>query len=167
MLSPGTRRCYDAAVKGRRHRIDVTIDEAVAGRVSRRWLGDIARRVLEAEAVPLAELGIFVTDEGTVRRLNRDYAGEDTATDVLSFSLQEGEGFVQPSGAVLPLGEVVISYPTAARQAAEQGRPTEAEVAHLLIHGLLHLLGYDHARPEEERTMRAKEAALLASAQRA
>jgi len=117
--------------------------------------------VLEAEGLPAAELGIVISDDGTVRCLNRDYAGQDEVTDVLSFSLREGEAFVSPPDDLLRLGEVVIAYPTARRQAAEQGRSAEMEVAHLLIHGILHLLGYDHAQPEEEQRMRAKEEALL------
>lgn len=61
-----------------------------------------------------------------------------------------------PDG-LLHLGEVIISYPTAERQARERGHPVQREVAHLLIHGVLHLLGYDHALPEEERLMQARE----------
>src|SRR5712692_7892482 len=122
----------------------------------------MAQSVLEAEAVPPVELGMLVTDDARLRELNREYAGEDEATDVLSFSLIEGEEFAMPDG-VLRLGEVIISYPTAERQAREAGRVTEAEVAHLLIHGILHLLGYDHAEPEEGRRMRAREQELLAT----
>jgi probable rRNA maturation factor len=119
--------------------------------------------VLAAEGVALVELGIVVTDEATLRRLNREYAGEDEATDVLSFSLTEGEPFVAPADGVLRLGEVIVAYPVAVRQAAQQGHSVEREVAHLLAHGILHLLGYDHAEPEEERVMRAKEESLLAA----
>ncbi len=148
----------------RKYRISLRIDARFASSVSGPWLKGVARRVLEVEGVAAAELGVVVTDDATVQRLNRDYAGEDAPTDVLSFPLTEGEPFVSPPDGVLRLGEVVISYPTAERQAAEAGRATEAEVAHLLIHGVLHLLGYDHAEPEEERRMRAREEALLAAA---
>ena len=146
----------------RRHVILVSIEEAYASAIDTTWVEGIARRVLEAEGVAAAELGVVVSDDETVRVLNRQYAGEDEATDVLSFSLREGEEFAVPPGAALPLGEVIIAYPTAVRQAREQGRSTEAEVAHLLVHGVLHLLGYDHAEPEEERRMRAREGELLA-----
>ena len=144
----------------RRHHIDVSIDAAFAGLISERWLKEIARRALDAEGLPNAGLGIVITNDETMRRLNRDYGGEDAVTDVLSFSLNEGAPFVSPPDGILRLGEVIIAYPTAVRQAAEQGRPTEAEVRHLLIHGTLHLLGYDHAQPEEERRMRGREAEL-------
>jgi probable rRNA maturation factor len=75
--------------------------------------------------------------------------------------MREGEEFVSPEE-VVRLGEVIISLDTAKRQAAEAGRALEAEVAHLLVHGILHLLGYDHAEPEEERAMQARERELLA-----
>jgi probable rRNA maturation factor len=122
----------------------------------------IAAGVLAAESVPAAELGVVVTDDEAVRRLNAEYAGEDEATDVLAFSLREGEEFVSPDG-VMRLGEVIISYPTASRQAAEARRLVEEEIAHLLVHGILHLLGYDHAEPEEERVMLARTEELLAA----
>jgi probable rRNA maturation factor len=122
----------------------------------------IAASVLAVESVPAAEIGVLVTDDEDVRRLNREYAGEDEATDVLAFSLREGEEFVSPDG-VVRLGEVIISYPTASRQAAAAGRLVDEEMARLLLHGILHLLGYDHAEPEEERLMRGREAELLAS----
>ncbi len=141
----------------------VTVDERFANEVDPEWIGRIAGRALEGESAPAAELGVLVTGDETVRRLNRDYAGEDEPTDVLSFSLQEGEEFAAPDS-VLRLGEVIISYPTAQRQAQEAGRPVRDELAHLLVHGILHLLGYDHAQPEEERRMRARERELLEQA---
>lgn len=120
----------------------------------------IAAGVLAAENVPEAELGVLVTDDEAVRRLNAEYAGEDETTDVLAFSLREGEEFVSPDG-VMRLGEIIISYPTASRQAAEAGRLVDEEMAHLLVHGILHLLGYNHAEAEEERVMRARTEELL------
>jgi probable rRNA maturation factor len=146
-----------------RYRIDVRIDDPSARSLSKRWLRDIARQVLTAETTSPAELGIAIVDEETIRRLNRDYSGEDAATDVLSFSLTEGEAFPSSFEGVLSLGEVVIAYPVALRQAAEEGRPLEQELAHLLIHGMLHLLGYDHVEAAEEMQMRAKEEALTAA----
>lgn len=143
------------------HSVLVSIDQPYASLVAADWLGAMARTVLAAEGLPAAELGVLVTDDETVRVLNHRYAGEDEPTDVLSFSLREGEEFAAPPDGVIRLGEVVISYPTAERQARQAGRPTEAEVAHLLVHGVLHLLGYDHAQPEEERRMRAREKELL------
>lgn len=120
----------------------------------------LGERVLAAESIAGAELGILITDDEQIRGLNRQYAGEDKATDVLSFSLREGEEFVSPDD-VTRLGEVIISYPTAVRQAKEAGHSVADEVSHLLVHGILHLLGYDHAEPDDERKMRAREDELL------
>ena len=151
------------------HVILVSIADPFAASLSAERLAAIARRVLEAEDAPPVELSIAITDDETVRSLNREYAGEDAVTDVLSFSQREGEEFVTPPGEVPLLGEVIIAYPQALRQAqgrlprqaAERGRSANHEVAHLLIHGILHLLGYDHAQSEEARRMRAREEELL------
>lgn len=142
------------------HSILVTVEPAFSRSCRSDRLKAIARRVLEAERLPDAELGILVTGDETVRGLNRRYAGHDETTDVLSFSLQEGEEFASPDG-LLRLGEVIISFPTAQRQAELAGRLLGDEMAHLLVHGILHLLGYDHAQPEDERHMRRREAELL------
>lgn len=146
------------------YRIDVQINIPVARAVTRRWLRELAAGVLAAEGVAApAELSIAVSDDETLRRLNARYAGLDEATDVLSFSQEEGaEPFVTPPGMVRRLGDVVISYPTAQRQAQEQGHSLRQEMAHLLVHGILHLLGYNHAQPDQERAMRAREETLLA-----
>jgi len=143
------------------HVILVSIAETFVAVVRDERLAAVALRVLEAEGAEACELSIAVTDDETVRALNREYAGEDAVTDVLSFSQREGEEFVAPPEGVPPLGEVVIAYPQAARQAADRGHGAEGEVTRLLVHGVLHLLGYDHAEPEEERRMKAREEALV------
>ena len=148
-------------MSGSQHHILITIDEAYGDYVAPADLERTARAALDAEKVPPAELGILITSDAIIHDLNRRYADEDKPTDVLSFSLREGEEFVSPDDTVR-LGEVIISLDTARRQAEEASRPIEAEVAHLLVHGILHLLGYDHAEAEEERAMREREEAILA-----
>ena len=143
------------------HVVPIAIAQPFVKSVSDEWLSAIALRVLEEEDAPACELSVTVTDDETVRGLNREYAGEDEVTDVLSFSQQEGEEIVGPPGGVPALGEVMIAYPQAVRQADEVGRSVEEEVARLLIHGTLHLLGYDHAEPGEERRMKGREEELL------
>ncbi len=143
------------------HVIPIAIAQPFIKAVSDERLAAIALRVLEAEDVPPCELSVTVTDDETVRGLNREYAGEDAVTDVLSFSQREGEALVGAPGSVPPLGEVVIAYPQATRQAEERSRSVEEEIERLLVHGTLHLLGYDHAEAEEERRMRAREGELL------
>lgn len=143
-----------------KHDVLLAVDPRLESKVDRDPLRALAERVLLAESVPTSELGIVVTDDEQMRKLNSRYAGEAKATDVLSFSLREGEEFVSPDGTER-LGEVIISLETAERQAAEAGHAVADEMAHLLVHGILHLLGYDHLEPEDERAMRAREDALL------
>ena len=123
-----------------------------------------AEAMLEALGIPDAELSILLCDDPTIRRLNRRYRQKNTATDVLAFPLTEG-----PAPAPQPglLGDVVISVPTATRQAEERDRPIIQEVTFLLAHGLLHLLGYDHATRREEREMSARTEKLLAAVEAA
>jgi len=144
-------------------KIGVFIDREFQELVDRQWVRKIVRRVLQAEKVPSPyEVSLVITDSGTVRRLNRDYRGVDQPTDVLAFSMHQQEAdFILPPDNVLRLGEVVISYPRAAEQAREQGHSTARELALLVIHGMLHLLGYDHDKPEEGKKMRAREKELL------
>jgi probable rRNA maturation factor len=145
-------------------RIEVQVARPFRSALRAAWLRRIARHVLAAEGAGSAELGVVITDEATVRKLNRRYLGVDEPTDVLSFGLgEEGDvPFALPPGEVPSLGEVIISYPTAVRQAEEEGHSVEAEVAHLLVHGILHLLGYDHVEAEDERVMRRREQEILA-----
>lgn len=111
---------------------------------------------------PAAEVSIVFVDDEYIQRLNREYRGVDAPTDVLSFALNEGEPMPEDEGEQL-LGDVVISLPTAERQAVEYGHSLEREVAFLTVHGVLHLLGYDHQTEEERRLMREKEEAVLRS----
>lgn len=103
------------------------------------------------------ELTIRIVDEEESRALNRDYRGRDRPTNVLSFPLDA------PPGVPLRiLGDLVICAPVVAREAREQGKPEEAHWAHLVVHGVLHLRGHDHQRPEEARRMEAEEVRILA-----
>ncbi|MCH7954032.1 MAG: rRNA maturation RNase YbeY [Chloroflexi bacterium] len=124
----------------------------------------MARITLEHEKVGDCQLSVAVTTDAEIHALNRRYAAEDKPTDVLAFSQEEGEEFVSAPGELRHLGDVVISLETAERQASEAGHDLDAEMAHLLAHGVLHLLGYDHAAPDEEREMRQRERAVLAKA---
>lgn len=112
----------------------------------------VCRDVLRAVNEGASELSVALVHDDEMHRLNRDYRGKDRTTDVLAFALREGEGTaVQEPGL---LGDVVVSVPTAARQATERGHALDREIAELLVHGILHLLGYDHERsPAEARRM--------------
>jgi probable rRNA maturation factor len=120
-----------------------------------RELGRQVRRAMRAAGLD-GEVALSLTDDRELRALNRAYAGEDHATDVLSFSQREGEVGVASAA----VGDVVISVETAARQALAGGRTLTAELIHLAVHGLAHLQGYDHATKAEERVMFGYEARL-------
>ena len=146
--------------------IEISVEEKFRGRVDQGWVERIVQTVLKAEGVAHPyEVSMVFTDSETVQQLNRDYRGMDEPTDVLAFyMLPQGEGddsFALPPDEVTRLGEVIISYPQAIEQAREQGHSPERELALLIIHGTLHLLGYDHEEPEEEDEMRKKEKELL------
>jgi probable rRNA maturation factor len=146
-----------------RYEVSILIEPSFRGLLNRSALRRLAVRVLRTEGVdPPAEVSIVVTDDDTVRDLNRRYRGIDEPTDVLSFGHEPtGDSFVTPPDGVRRLGEVILSWPTAERQAREACRTVQEEAAHLVLHGLLHLLGYDHEGLEDEHRMRAREEGLL------
>lgn len=108
-------------------------------------LGNAMLATLE---LPRAELSVLLTDDAEIHQLNRDHRQKDKATDVLAFAMDER--VPDPAGI---LGDVVISLDTAERQARSRRRPLIEEVRFLLAHGVLHLVGYDHAEPAEKREM--------------
>ncbi len=111
----------------------------------------------------LFEVSLTLTGDARVQDLNRDYRGQDRPTDVLSFALQEGQALpAAPPGQPVLLGDVVISLDTAERQAREAGRSLAGEVAWLISHGVLHLLGFDHPTPKARARMKALEDRVLA-----
>ena len=122
----------------------------------------VVAAVLDEEKVEgPAELSLLVIGDSEVHRLNRQYRDKDSTTDVLSFGMSEGEAFVTPPDGVRRLGEVVISCPQAERQAAKAKHSLKSELALLAVHGVLHLLGYDHAGPAEKRKMWRRQKAIL------
>lgn len=112
-------------------------------KISIRQLRKVARKILSVSGCPDAELSILIVGDRRIRQINRDYLQRDKATNVISFAQQEGE---EIGSSTLLLGDVVISAETAARDAAEAGLPLASELYFLLLHGILHLLGYDHER---------------------
>jgi len=146
--------------------IAMFVGEEFRGVVDEGRVRRIAQTVLKAEGVaPPYEVGLVFTNSETVKQLNRDYRGVDEPTDVLAFYMlpqkEVDDAFALPPDGVTRLGEVIISYPQAAEQAREQGHSPEKELALLIIHGILHLLGYDHEEPEGESKMRGRERELL------
>ncbi len=118
--------------------------------------------LLETEGAPEeVEISIVYCSDDFIRQLNRDYRGFDRPTDVLSFAQEELE---YPADAPEVLGDVVISLETSARQAAEGGRTLQQEVEWLLVHGILHLLGYDDETEEGLQDMIQRQQAVLEAA---
>jgi rRNA maturation RNase YbeY len=113
-----------------------------------------ADAVLEAAGEPGAELSVALVDDAEIATLNEQYRDKEGPTDVLSFSLLEGDHVERRGGM---LGDVVIAVPVADRQARELGHDLDEELLRLLIHGALHLLGFDHEEDEEARVMEARE----------
>jgi probable rRNA maturation factor len=119
------------------------------------------------------QVTVMVTGDERIRELNRDFKGEDEITDVLSFNVGNADddaGDASADGEWLDLdesederlGDIAISLPQVVRQAAENGKSADRELAMLTIHGVLHLLGYDHAEPDEEKEMFGKTDVVLA-----
>ena len=106
----------------------------------------------EIDSALVSEVSIVLTTDQEIQSLNRDYRQKDKPTDVLSFSLLEGA-----PGPTQSLGDIVISLDTAEQQAQDLGVPLDDELLRLLIHGLLHLLGYDHENVSKEEEERMKE----------
>jgi probable rRNA maturation factor len=117
--------------------------------------------MLVALSMERFELSILLTDDAHIRTLNREYRKKDRPTDVLAFAQREGD-LGEKAGRLL--GDVVVSIPTARRQAEARSRDTLSEVLWLLGHGLLHLLGWDHDTPARDRRMRSETSRIVAAA---
>jgi probable rRNA maturation factor len=146
--------------------INVLFDEGFESVLDEDWLRNIAAVALLTEHQSDAEMGILITGQEKIQQLHKEYMDEDTPTDVLSFAMMEKSSpdepdFIFPTGDAVHLGEVIISYPQAQLQAAERGHSAKKEVAILLVHGVLHLLGYDHDEPARQQQMQEREKAVL------
>lgn len=130
--------------------------------VRRTTLIHVAERILSAIGESRSELSLELTGDGRMRRLNREYRKKDRSTDVLAFPIREA-ALPRRVRSVSPmLGDVVISLPTAVRQAKEAGRSIDDELTMLLVHGVLHLCGYDHEKNHREAArMSRRERSLL------
>jgi probable rRNA maturation factor len=141
--------------------IEVLDESGTAADVS--GLVRLSRFVMDEMRVhPLAELCVKLVDEATIAELNEKWMDKQGPTDVLAFPMDElRPGLVNEEPEEGVLGDLVLCVAVAERQAAEAGHPTQDEVELLTVHGILHLLGYDHAEPEEHREMFDLQARLL------
>ncbi|WP_441997410.1 rRNA maturation RNase YbeY [Microvirga sp. 2TAF3] len=105
------------------------------------------------------EISVMLTDDASIRTLNREWRGKDKPTNVLSFPAPEQPGFEGPRH----LGDIALAYETLVREAEEESKTLAHHFAHLIVHGVLHLLGYDHEVDEEAEIMEALEVKALAT----
>jgi probable rRNA maturation factor len=131
--------------------------EGLAERAARAALAVASRTCPEG----LSVMDVILTDDAEQQRLNRTYRGKDAPTNVLAFAIADPATPV-PQGAPNLLGDVVLAFETVAREAAEQQKPLADHLTHLVVHGALHLLGFDHQAEEDAALMEAREVEILA-----
>ena len=123
----------------------------------------VGEALLVAAGLADRELSLVLTDNAQIQALNAEWRGDDAPTDVLSFAMDEGELVLGPEGEARPLGDIVISVEYTNAEAAKLALPRDDLAVFLLVHGFCHLLGHDHAEPDEAAAMRAEEDRLLAA----
>ena len=141
--------------------VRLIVEDGPYAGVSRADVARRARAMLEAIQMKDRELSILLTGDNQIQKLNRIYRRKNRPTDVLAFSQHEGE---LGDRADRLLGDVVVSIPTARRQAEARNRDLVSELTMLLAHGLLHLLGWDHETPAKDRRMQVETGRLCAAA---
>lgn len=143
--------------------IEVQIAPAFAQTLSAGELQAVVETAMRHEGAA-GEMTLVITDDEGIQGLNRDFLGIDAPTDVLAFSAQEGaEGFVAAPEMGGYLGDVIVSYPRAVAQANEQDHSVKQELNLLVVHGVLHLLGYDHGEEAKKTEMWARQETILGS----
>jgi probable rRNA maturation factor len=143
--------------------VDVVIESARWQKAPR--TASVVRRAIEAASPARArnaELSVILTSDRAVRSLNRRWRGRDKSTNVLSFPTPAPVGKRPWRGAPRHLGDIVLAYETVAREARAEGKPLDHHIAHLALHGFLHLLGYDHESHGQAEAMERRERQILA-----
>ena len=139
-----------------------------------RGITSLCRRAIKAtlqeeRVEPTAQISVLVSDDKGIREINLTHRGQDIPTDVLSFpaavyipgKFEAKQADIDPETGCLHLGDIVISSERATEQAREYGHETTREIAFLMVHATLHLLGYDHEKPEDQKLMRQREEHIL------
>jgi probable rRNA maturation factor len=178
-LSRAPKRRRKPAARGRRNRAEpVKLEIAVRSKLwqKQRTAQSVVRKAVlaaaKAASTAPAELAIVLSHDSAIKTLNRDWRGKNTATNVLSFpaaptgpspkagksSQKSNRKFPRPTPYI---GDIVIAYQTTAREAAAEGKPFRHHLAHLAVHGFLHLLGYDHENDRDAEKMESLERRIL------
>ena len=147
------------------HLIDIDVvdprwDDAVPDVQEAVMRATLAALAATGKVLPTVEVSVTLADDAKVRTLNRDYRGRDAATNVLSFALDEADGPVV-AGAPLILGDVILAFETCATEASAAACPLGHHLAHLVAHGVLHLLGFDHISDIDTAEMEELEVGVL------
>lgn len=152
--------------------VEVTADgwrTGLAGEAAAQAIVAAAATAALASAGPSrpVEVGVRLTGDGEMRTLNKTYRGHDAATNVLSFAMAEDGvspefGLPRPEGVPELLGDIVVAYETCASEAEDQAKPLADHLRHMVVHGILHLLGYDHETEDEAVIMEELERTILA-----
>jgi probable rRNA maturation factor len=145
--------------------IELTIqtDPGLEDKADREHLNDLVLTTIGREGFDdHATVGLLITSDSEIKKLNLQYCGRDSVTDVLAFAGgEDSDGFVSPPSITSHLGDIVVSYPRAVAQAAEYGHPVEEELDRLVIHGILHLLGYDDQTQGDREAMWKRQEAMV------
>ena len=139
------------------------IQNLTKAKIDKKFLEEVAEKTLKIAGVEKkAEISLVIVSNRKIKELNKKYRRIDQATDVLSFG-QLKTKFIEPPDKILRLGEIFISYQKAKAQAIQHQQTIKKEIAFLFIHGILHLLGYGHAKKKETETMQKLEKKILTS----
>ena len=123
------------------------------------YLEEVIEETLRSEKVENSVFSIVFVDEGKIREINRDYRGKDSVTDVISFALEDVHD--EFSVGLRVLGDIFVCIPRMKEQAKSYGHSEKRELSFLIVHGMLHLLGYDHMKKEDEKIMFQKQDDIL------
>ena len=152
--------------------IDIQVSPMFSKSIAKSWIDKVMKQVIEKEyGSKNIELGIVITDDEVMKSLNMKFMGYDETTDVLAFPMEdtlnsEQQGDIQfpaISGQNFQMGEILISYPQAKKQAFYAKTTIKGEILLLLVHGFLHLIGYDHAYPIDKENMWKKQDEIIAT----
>ncbi len=132
--------------------------EGLCRRAAMATINTAAKDDLKNQAI---EVGFLLTDDEAVQELNRDYRGKDKPTNVLSFASQDGDDMAQPEDAPIILGDIVMAFETVVLESEEENKTIANHFCHLVVHGMLHLLGFDHQNDREAFEMESLESTIL------
>lgn len=142
--------------------IDLQDETETLSSTDQELVSNVLRTALKFESVAEeTEISVIFVNEEKIHELNKEYRGIDRPTDVLSFALDEGEDFSDNNDVPNLLGDIIISLPQAHAQAEEYGHDFHRELCFLAVHGLLHLVGYDHGSKEDEQKMFTRQEEIL------